>query len=48
MARKAAGRIALDFIIVSASSAEEAIAIARSMPHQRNGGRVVIRAIERT
>ena len=35
------------FIIISASTAEEAVAISRTMPHRRNGGRVVIRAIDR-
>ena len=36
------------FIIVSANSAEEAVAISRTMPHLRNGGRVIIRAVDRT
>jgi hypothetical protein len=35
------------FIIVSANSPEEAVAISRTMPHLRNGGKVVIRAIDR-
>ena len=36
------------FIIVSANSPEEAVTISRTMPHLRNGGRVVIRAVDRT
>ena len=36
------------FFIVSAASAAEADSIARSCPHIRHGGKVVIRPIERT
>ena len=35
------------FIIVSANSPEEAVTISRTMPHLRNGGRMVIRAVDR-
>ena len=36
------------FFVISADSAAEAIAIARSLPHARLGGRVVVRAIDPT
>ena len=34
--------------IIAAASEEEALAIARSMPHLRHNGRIVVRRIERT
>ena len=36
------------FFLISARSAGEAVTIARSSPHFRNGGRVVVRAIDPT
>jgi hypothetical protein len=36
------------FFVISARDAGEAVAIARSSPHFRNGGRVVVRAIDPT
>lgn len=35
------------FIIVSANSPEEAVSISQTMPHLRNGGRVLIRVVDR-
>jgi hypothetical protein len=47
-ADSAAGRALAGFFIISASSQEDAVSVARGSPHVRHGGTIVVRPIDPT